>query len=162
MECGYPVPQNRISRSARERQYVEKIKDLEGQLQRIASECQAGTMIRLETPMPGPRFNRSVPLAIDSSYLSIPETSHDRGNTNSAITSELIGEVTDSNSNDFIPRIQLSTLTTYSALGLLSPQSMAGNEDGVVSPQHVSASLANERGFDAKEGSRVTLNTMVS
>lgn len=147
MECTYPVPQKRVSRLARERQLVEKNKELERQLRRMSSERQAGTTIRLETPMTGPRHDIVVPGALDSESMSLPETSQDWGNTNSPITTELAGEVQDSVDNDLLHHIRLSTPTTSSALGILSPQSMASNEESVVSPQHVSASLTNERGF---------------
>jgi hypothetical protein len=147
MECTYPVPLKRVSRLARERQQAEKIKELEAQLLRMASKRQAGTTIRLESPMTGPRYDGAAPATLDSGYLSSPLTSQYRDNTNPAIAPGLADEVQDSVNNDLLHCIQMSAITTNSAVGILSPQSMAGNEESVVAPQHVSASLTNERGL---------------
>lgn len=138
MECTYPVPQKRISRLARERQLLEKNKELERQVLRVTSELQTVTTTGPGVAMTGHTYGREAPAALDSGYLSSPETSQDQGNRNSAITTELVGEVQDSIDNDLLRRIPPSTPTTKSALGVLSPQSIVSNEESVVSPQHVS------------------------
>jgi len=147
MECSYPVPQKRVSRLARERQLLEKNKKLEREMLRLSSESRSTTVIGPGAAATGPTNDRAAPATLDSGYFPSPETSQDRGNTNSAITVELAGEVQDSVEEDLLRRIQLSTLTTNSTLDILSPQSIASNEESVVSPQHVSAYLSNEIEF---------------
>lgn len=138
MECTYPVPQKRISRLARERQLLEKNKELERQVLRVTSELRTITTTGPGVAMTGHTYGREAPAALNSGYLSSPETSQDRGNHSSEIATELAGEVQDSIDNDILRRIPPSTLTTQSVLGVLSPQSIASNEESVVSPQHVS------------------------
>ena len=138
MECTYPVPQKRISRLARERQLLEKNKELERQVLRVTSELRTITTTGPGVAMTGHTYGREAPAALNSGYLSSPETSQDRGNHSSEIATELAGEVQDSIDNDILRRIPPSTLTTQSVLGVLSPQSIASNEESIVSPQHVS------------------------
>ena len=138
MECTYPVPQKRISRLARERQLLEKNKELERQVLRVTSELRTITTTGPGVAMTGHTYGREAPAALNSGYLSSPETGQDQGNHSSEIATELAGEVQDSIDNDILRRIPPSTLTTQSVLGVLSPQSIASNEESVVSPQHVS------------------------